>query len=105
MAVSTAFWTACTCFATTYTSKMAAKTIPSIGDVVQHKIDYRRMVVIAYTYPTITTSITNRGGKAPIKDVLKDTKKPTGIQCRMKDMHNDLTTRNFIFDEVVLAKK
>ena len=84
------------------------KKLPfQLGDIVLHKVDDRKMVVIGYTYPKTDafgaglSQASYRFNQPVTKKKSKPvTPEPTGITCRLRNMHGELYSQNYIFEEV-----
>lgn len=76
-----------------------------LGDVVFHKLDDRRLVVISFEYPQgpmKLVSTNKRDVNQRLKEIKKfnEEKKPISVTCRMRDMHGGFTSYKFIPDEL-----
>lgn len=88
------------------------KKLPfEIGEVVIHKVDSRRMVIIGYEYkdPTSTRyslSVWDPIARPQVKKKGKEVEKiMTGVTCRFKNMHNELSSGNFLVQEFTKLEK
>lgn len=79
------------------------KKLPfELGEVLTHKVDGRKMVVIGYTYPSMTTTLASLGqGAHHMKKVKAKQQEPTSVSCRYIDAHlRNYTTGSFTFTEL-----